>query len=94
MSNEEQINPNFEKIIPLCINELDIKFPDYGNSWMKEGKSYWTTRIMNEVSEYTSSMSIASEKRKLLNIINMCAMAWENLNHERTSLFGEKPNES
>lgn len=76
---EKQINPNFENIIPLCIRELDIKFPDYGNSWMKEGKEYWTTRISNEVNEYSCSMTTASDKRKLLNIINMCAMAWENI---------------
>ncbi len=82
MLNEEQINPNFEKIIPLCIKELDIKFSDYGNSWMKEAKPYWSIRIINEVTEYNNSMSTASEKRKLLNIINMCAMAWENLNRE------------
>ncbi|KKM64219.1 hypothetical protein LCGC14_1503570 [marine sediment metagenome] len=82
MLNEDQINPNFEKIIPLCIKELEIKFPDYGNSWMKEGNGYWEQRIDNEVQEYMNSMSTASEKRKLLNIINMCAMAWENLNRE------------
>ena len=74
-----QINPDFEKITPLYIKELDIKFPDYGNSWMKEGREYWTQRIWNEVQEYKTSMSTASQKRKLLNIINMAAMAWSNL---------------
>ncbi len=82
MPNEDQINPNFEKIIPLCIKELEIKFSDYGNSWMKEGSLYWHRRIKNEYHEYVESMTVASEKRKLLNIINMCAMAWENLNRE------------
>jgi len=77
MSQEKQINPNFEKIIPLCIRELDIKFPDYGNSWMTSGKDYWIKRIGNEVEEYEKSMTKISEKRKLLNIINMCAMAWD-----------------
>ena len=75
----EQINPDFEKIIPLCIKELDIKFPDYGNSWMKEGKGYWERRIGNEVNEYSHSMSSVSDKRKLLNIINMAAMAWSTI---------------
>ena len=74
-----QINPHFEKIIPLCIRELDIKFPDYGNSWMGVNKGYWIKRIGNEVEEYEKSMTPQSEKRKLLNIINMCAMAWDNL---------------
>ena len=91
MLNEDQINPNFEKIIPLCIKELEIKFPDYGNSWMKEDKEYWMQRISNEMYEYRNSMSKTSEKRKLLNIINMCAMAWENLDREPKSFFGEVP---
>lgn len=74
---KEQINPDFEKIIPLCIKELDIKFPDYKNSWMVCDKAYWLKRIGNEVREYDMSMTPQSEKRKLLNIINMAAMAWE-----------------
>jgi len=74
---KEQINPDFEKIIPLCIRELDIKFPDYGNSWLTCKKRYWINRIGNEVEEYEKSMTLPSDKRKLLNIINMCAMAWE-----------------
>ncbi len=78
MTKEKQINPNFDEIIPLCIEELNIKFPHYGNTWMNMGKGYWVKRIENEVEEYEKSMTLISEKRKLLNIINMCAMAWEN----------------
>lgn len=78
----EQQNPNFEKIIPLCQRELDIKFPDYGNDWLDLKKDYWEKRIANEVDEYSKSMSKASEKRKLLNIINMAAMAWHNLDSD------------
>lgn len=74
---KEQINPDFETIIPLCIRELDIKFPDYKNSWLQCDKEYWIKRIGNEVDEYVKSMTLPSDKRKLLNIINMCAMAWE-----------------
>lgn len=74
---EEQINPNFEKIIPLCIRELTIKFPDYGNSWMKMLPEYWQKRLENEVDEYKKSLSPESAKRKLINIINIAAMAWE-----------------
>ena len=75
--SEQQINPMFEKIIPLCIRELDIKFPDYGNSWMKCDKTYWVKRMRNELEEYEKSMTLPSDKRKLLNLINMAAMAWE-----------------
>jgi len=80
---EKQINPDFEKIIPKCIAELNIKFADYGNSWMTSKTLYWQQRLINEVEEYNKSMTDASAKRKLLNIINMCAMAFENLEEER-----------
>ena len=73
---EKQVNPDFEKIIPLCIRELNIKFADYGNSWMKCDKDYWVERIANEIDEYKKSMTPQSEKRKMLNIINMAGMAW------------------
>ena len=82
MSKEIQVNPNFEKIVPLCIKELDIKFPDYGNSWQTLNKTYWQQRIRNEVDEYQNSMTSISEKRKLLNIMNMCAMAYETTKDE------------
>lgn len=72
----EQKNPDFEKIIPLCIHELDIKFPEYGNSWENCNKEYWIKRMLNEVKEYEMSMTKTSDKRKCLNIINMAAMAW------------------
>jgi len=74
---KEQMDPDFEKIISLCIKELDIKFPEYGNSWLECNKEYWIKRIGNEVKEYDMAMTPQSEKRKLLNIINMAAMAWE-----------------
>ena len=80
---EEQKNPDFEKIVPLCIHELDLKFHDYRNSWMTSYTPYWLKRISNELEEYQKSMTDQSAKRKLLNIINMCAMAWDNLENGR-----------
>ena len=73
---KKQINPPFDEIIPLCINELDIKFIEYKNSWLKCNKEYWIKRLSNEVKEFDMSMTPQSERRKLLNIINMAAMAW------------------
>lgn len=80
---EEQLNPNFEEIIPKCIKELDIKFPDYGNSWMTLKTQYWIKRLKNEIEEYEKSMTEQSAKRKLINIINMAAMACDNLENGR-----------
>ena len=81
MPVDGQLGPDFEVIIPLCQRELDIKYPEYGNNWVGFKSEYWVPRIANEVDEYKNSMSRASEKRKLLNIINLAAMAWHNL-HE------------
>lgn len=80
---EEQVNPDFDKIIPKCIKELEIKFSEYGNSWLICKTPYWFGRIGNEFQEYKKSMSNESAKRKLLNIINMCAMAYDNLEEGR-----------
>lgn len=79
----EQINPDLLGIISKCERELDIKFPDYGNSWMNEETPYWLKRIQNELDEYEKSMNKPSAKRKLLNIINMAAMAYDNLEKGR-----------
>jgi len=83
MSKDKQINPSFDEIIPKCMKELDIKFCDYGNSWMIMKTDYWSKRIENEFDEYNKSMTNKSAQRKLLNIINMCAMAYENLEDGR-----------
>jgi len=83
---EQQQDPDFDKIIPLCQRELDIKFYDYGNSWMTSKTVYWVKRISNEIEEYEKSMMPTSSKRKLLNIINMCAMAWDNLENKRMTI--------
>ena len=90
---EKQTNPDFGKIIPKCIKELDIKFSDYGNSWMVAKTPYWIKRIENEVDEYKKSMSDNSAKRKLLNIINMCAFVFDNLENGRMSHNDEHPEE-
>ena len=82
----KQINPDFEKIIPKCLRELEIKFADYGNAWLDLRSNYWQQRIKNEIEEYEKSMGTKSAQRKLLNIINMCAMAWENLETGRMDL--------
>ena len=72
-----QINPVFHDIILECMKELTIKFPDYGNSWLQvTDKKVWLKRIKNEIAEYEMSMSKPSDSRKLINIINLCSMAW------------------
>lgn len=78
---QSQINPDFHIITELCKNELNIKFAEYGNSWMQgqcKTQGYWLKRIANELEEYEKSMTETSAMRKLLNIINMAAMAYDN----------------
>ena len=76
----KRIDPDFEVIIKECFKELQIKFPDYENSWLNvTDKNEWYQRIANEVLEFNMSMSTVSDKRKLINIINLASMAWMKL---------------
>ena len=85
--NEKQVNPDFVEIAKLAQAELDIKYVNYGNSWLTQNEAYWKQRIKNEVDEYVKSMTIDSEKRKLLNIFNMCAMAFTTVSETRSNLY-------
>ena len=72
-----QKNPNFDFLIVKAIHELDIKYEQYGNGWLDESEGYWDKRLSNEVEEFKKGTSQISRKRKLLNIINIAAMAFE-----------------
>ncbi len=74
---KDRMDPNFKAIIPLCVEELKIKFSKYGNTWLESDDVYYKKRLMNEVEEYIKSMTVSSEQRKLLNIINIAAMAYQ-----------------
>ncbi len=74
---DNRIDPDFETIIKECIEQLRIKFPNYGNTWLESDTVYYKQRLKNEIGEYIASMTIESEKRKLINIINIAAMAWQ-----------------
>ena len=77
VTNTEMFIPEFQGIIDKCIHELRIKFEAYGNSWMTESDGYWAERIINEADEFSKSLTEVAAKRKLLNLINMAAMAHE-----------------
>jgi len=79
----EQHNPQFPRIILDCINELEIKFKDYGNTWEDGNQQYWFERINNEIDEYHKAIGLPARRRKLLNIINMCAMNITNIDEGR-----------
>ena len=72
---DEVLYPEFEKIIKACKGEIKTKYKQYGNNWVKADNMYWQIRLKNEVEEYVNSQSIVIEKRKLINIINIAAMA-------------------
>ncbi len=74
--SEKQLNPDFKQIMPICIRELDIKYSESSYIRLYMYKKYWLERITNKLDEYKKSMTPKSEKRKMLNIINMAAMAW------------------
>ena len=70
-----RIDPDYEKIIRLCRKEMEIKFVNYGNTWLELDDLYFKERLTKEFKEYLESMTIESEQRKLLNIINIACMA-------------------
>jgi len=47
------------------------------NEWMNEPDGYWIQRITNEIHEFKNALTEVAAKRKLLNLINMAAMAYE-----------------
>lgn len=72
-----RIDPDFSTIIGKCLDEIKTKFPNYGNTWLEKDNEHYKERIQKEVNEYIDSMTVDSERRKLLNIINLAAMAWQ-----------------
>ncbi len=76
---EEMRLPNYENLINKSAHEMSVKFINYGNDWLEKDAIYWKERILKEVKEYIESMTIDSEKRKLLNILNMIAMAYDTI---------------
>ena len=74
--------PNLNKIFEACQKAIVERFPLYGNSWQTASHEYFAARIIREVREYTSAMSTAEEGRKLINIINLAAMAYETRNND------------
>lgn len=71
-----QKNPNFNKIISLCQHELDIKYEQYGNTWLDMYPGYWDERLANEVQEFSKALQYTARKRKLLNIINIASLSY------------------
>ena len=76
MSEEIKL-PHYEDLVVKGVHEMGIKFKNYGNDWVDKDAIYWKERILKEVKEYIDSMTVDSEKRKLINILNMVAMAYE-----------------
>lgn len=77
LEEDGRIDPDYDGIIPLCKKEMADKFRSYGNSWLELDDIYWKERIVNEADEYSKANTIEAEKRKLVNIINMAAMAFQ-----------------
>lgn len=87
MSTNEIKLPDYNYIVELAIKEMEIKFKNYGNDWLTLDDKYWKERISKEVQEYVDSMTVDSEQRKLLNILNMVCMAYELAPHVRSSRY-------
>ena len=70
--------PNFDVIVDICKNVIESRFSDYGNDWLTTDDQFWHGRLTNEVSEYMNASTKTEARRKLLNIINIAAMAFDN----------------
>jgi len=86
---EEQLEfPDFDKIIMHCKTIMSLKFPEYKNSWKSidydfgffSGMSdnrFWNKRLQDEVQEFLSSTRREDAMKELVDIINVCAMIYE-----------------
>lgn len=88
---KDRMDPDFEEIIKLCRIEMEIKFPNYGNIWTEQDDKYFKERLRKEVNEYVASQTVDSERRKLINVMNIACMAWQtamaNRSTEMTSIM-------
>ena len=86
MNNNTEIKrPDFDLIIAECNKAITKAFPKRGNSWERENtKNYWTRRISNELYDFECEISHCGQKRKLINLINFCAMTYHIINDDGT----------
>lgn len=74
--------PDFGLLIIQMIDELKIKYRDYGNTWQEKDKAYWMGRLGNEHTEYCMAMGSVARKRKAINIANLALMAAETVRND------------
>jgi hypothetical protein len=77
MTQEEMILPNYDEILAEA-----HKFKSYGNSWTEKGKDFWDKRLEREVQEFKDAQSPAEARHKAANILNIAAMAYNQLQKE------------
>lgn len=74
--------PDFSPLILMMLEELKIKYRDYGNSWQEKDKSFWMQRLGNEHTEYCMAMDSVARRRKAINIANLALMAAETVEND------------
>ena len=74
--------PNFEALVKLCKAEIEAKQPLYGDEWRGHSdKEWWLRRLKQEIAEFEAASTTAEEQRKLVNVVNLAAMAREMRQH-------------
>jgi len=43
-----RVDPDFNTIIEKCIEQLKIKYPNYGNTWLYQDDAYYKERLLKE----------------------------------------------
>ncbi len=79
--------PDFNKIINHCKLVMNIKFKQYGNSWVdlrydpsttSSENEFWIKRLDTEFKEFLNAKTVDESKKELVDMINVCSMIYEN----------------
>jgi hypothetical protein len=73
--------PNWNSILEKCKEKIELKYPEYGNSWVDDFFFDWKSRLQGEVNEVEQYSDLSQEEKiaELIDVINICAMRITNL---------------
>ena len=69
--------PDYDFIFYLCENKVRLAHDKFRNNWTRTNNFYWRQRLKDEMVEYANAKTIKVQRSKLINIINMAAMAFD-----------------
>lgn len=86
MTSEEACQqPNWRQIVEQGKAKIELKFPEYGNSWVGSQlpPSWWKQRLLKEIDEiFELPFSPEDRQKEITDAINILAMMHTNCNQE------------